>query len=88
MKPGIKTTEFWLSVAAIIIGALQTAGVFGAGNQWVGAITAALASLGYASSRGTVKAVQTLETQAPADGHTIPGIDDVKFVPLGKGEEL
>ncbi len=58
MKPGYKTTEFWLSVAAMVIGALIASGVFGDASM-AGKVLAwaasALAALGYSVSRGLVK---------------------------------
>ena len=59
MKSGIKTSEFWLSTAAIVLGALLAAGVFGADNTTVakiaGAALAALAALGYTGARTQAK---------------------------------
>ncbi len=59
MKPGYKTTEFWLSSIAIVLGSLLASGTFGQGTdiaRGVGAIVAALAAMGYSSSRGKAKA--------------------------------
>lgn len=60
-KPGYKTTEFWLSAAASVCGLLMASGVFQAGGSWdkvVGLVVSALAAMGYAASRGSVKANQ------------------------------
>lgn len=58
-KSGYKSTEFWLSVAAVLIGALLASGVLPADSFWLkaaGLAAGALASLGYTVSRGFVKA--------------------------------
>lgn len=58
-KPGIKTTEFWFTLFVIVGGPLAIQ--FG-DEKWaqaVGVAAAALASAGYASSRGKVKAGST-----------------------------
>lgn len=58
VKPGWKTSEFWLSMAATVIGALTTDGVIGAGTEAAkiaGVALIALASLGYTYSRTMVK---------------------------------
>lgn len=59
MKPGFKTTEFWLSFLAMGIGFLMTSGLVTAGTSFdkaIGLIAAALAAMGYSASRATVKA--------------------------------
>jgi hypothetical protein len=60
VKPGYKTTEFWLSVVASLISILYASGVIspdGASTveQVVAMIAAALASLGYSVARGIAK---------------------------------
>jgi hypothetical protein len=58
MKPGYKTTEFWLSVAAMLVGAALASGVFPAdssGDQILGLAATVLASLGYTVSRTIAK---------------------------------
>lgn len=58
MKPGYKTTEFWLSSLATVIGILAASGVIVEGsqlNQIVGLAASVLASLGYSISRGMAK---------------------------------
>lgn len=57
VKPGIKTTEFWITKAIVILGVLLAAGVFGSGQtaQIVGAILAGAAQLGYTAARAYVK---------------------------------
>jgi len=59
VKPGYKTTEFWLSAAAAIVGLVAASGVFPAEGEIgkiVGMAVVVLASLGYSSSRGQAKA--------------------------------
>jgi hypothetical protein len=58
MKPGYKTTEFWLSVVAAAVGCLLASGVIPPDSEMdkvIGLIATALASMGYAVSRGMVK---------------------------------
>ena len=57
-KPGYKTTEFWMAVAAFAVSALYGSGVITEGTALdkalaVGAMV--LSSLGYAVSRGLTK---------------------------------
>lgn len=58
LKAGIKTTEFWLSVIALLVGVFLASGVLPA-EHWAvriaGALAAALAALGYSRSRGIAK---------------------------------
>lgn len=57
-KPGYKTTEFWLSAAASVVGLLFAAEVFPSespGEKFLGLAAMVLASLGYTVSRGMVK---------------------------------
>ena len=61
MKPGYKTTEFWLAAGATICGILYASGVIspegsGAVEKAVAFIAAALSSLGYSQARGATKA--------------------------------
>ena len=59
MKPGYKTTEFWLSVAASIVGLVLASGLFPAEGEIgkiIGLAAMVLSSLGYSASRGQVKA--------------------------------
>lgn len=58
VKPGYKSTEFWLTLVATIIGAVLASGITG-DNQWVqmvGAIASVLAPAAYARGRSLVKA--------------------------------
>jgi hypothetical protein len=57
-KPGYKTTEFWMSLAAVAIGVVAAAGFFnieGTGAQIVGIVESALVALGYTGARLTLK---------------------------------
>lgn len=57
-KPGYKTTEFWLSVVAMVIGASFASGVFpaeSAGDKILGLAATVLSALGYTVSRTMVK---------------------------------
>ena len=58
MKPGIKTTEFWFSLAAFAVGAVLMFWPGGEQNVIVGGIIAGLAKLGYTVPRGLAKAAQ------------------------------
>ena len=60
-KPGYKTTEFWLSFIAVVMGFVMTSGVLeNAGDdsvvaKIVGGVIAVLAALGYTTNRTKVK---------------------------------
>jgi len=63
-KPGIKTTEFWVSILASVMGILVTTGVFDAGQaneisgavvKCGGAVLTAISAAGYAYSRAITK---------------------------------
>lgn len=57
-KPGFKTTEFWLSAAAAIVGGLVAAEVIPSEGPWtqvVGLVSAALIALGYTGARLNLK---------------------------------
>ena len=57
-KPGYKTTEFWMSVAAVLMGAFVASGAVGlegTAAQIVGLVEAALVALGYTGARLTLK---------------------------------
>lgn len=58
VKPGYKTTEFWLSVAACALGAFAASGALPDENvvmKIVGLAVSALAAMGYTVSRFMVK---------------------------------
>jgi hypothetical protein len=57
-KSSLKSTEFWLSAAAVIVGLLLSSGILGDGTpamRYVGAAASILASLGYTAARTKVK---------------------------------
>jgi hypothetical protein len=57
-KKGIKTTEFWMSTAAALIGILYASGVIApdsGGDKALGLFASILASMGYTISRGMAK---------------------------------
>ena len=57
-KAGYKSTEFWISLLAVIVGAIASTGII-EDNEFaakiVGLITATLVALGYTGSRLTLK---------------------------------
>jgi hypothetical protein len=60
-KPGYKTSEFWMSAVAVLVGLLMSSGVIDAGSSWdkaVGLVAAALAAMGYTSNRAAVKSAE------------------------------
>lgn len=57
-KPGYKTTEFWLSLAAAVVGGCVAAEVIPAEGPWmqvVGLVSSALVALGYTGARLNLK---------------------------------
>jgi hypothetical protein len=63
-KPGYKTSEFWLSLAAMIIGALMASGVFDSlgSDHWlvkvIGIAASVLGALGYTAARAITKGAE------------------------------
>jgi len=58
IKPGWKSTEFWFTIAVLILGAIQSVGLVGEGTTWdklIGAGLMVLAGLGYTASRTLIK---------------------------------
>ena len=58
IKSGIYTSEFWLSLLAVLVGAVVSSGLLPDTGPWVkgaGVISAMLGALGYSVSRGLVK---------------------------------
>ena len=62
-RPGYKTTEFYLSLLATLIGALLASGIFNDADpsghkvlQIAGMVASVLGAMGYTVSRGFVKA--------------------------------
>jgi len=62
VKPGWKSTEFWLSTVATLVGLVMASGILDtvADTHWsvrvIGGVVAVLAALGYTSSRAKLKA--------------------------------
>lgn len=57
-KPGIQTTEFWLSSVATLLGVVMASGAIHDGGivaQIIGGVLSVLAALGYTASRAKVK---------------------------------
>lgn len=66
VKPGYKTTEFWMSVAACALGAFLASGALPEENfatQIAGVILSGLTALGYTVSRFVVKNAAANSTQ-------------------------
>ena len=58
VKSGITTTEFWLSLAAVVAGAIAGSGLIAAeskAGQIVGLIVAVLGAIGYTFARTQAK---------------------------------
>jgi len=58
IKPGYKTTEFWMASIAGIVGMVIASGAFADGGvvlQVAGFVGSALAAMGYGISRGFAK---------------------------------
>ena len=61
MRPGLKSTEFWLNTAAMVIGAVLAA--VGEENSWtqiLGGVMAVVAPAAYTAGRATVKGREAL----------------------------
>jgi len=57
-KKGIKTTEFWFSAVAAMVGLLYASGVItpdSGGDKMLGLVATVLAAMGYTVSRGLAK---------------------------------
>lgn len=59
MKPGWRTTEFWMTAAANVVGLLMTSGAFVEGPIFraLGMAAMVLSTLGYTYSRGKAKSL-------------------------------
>lgn len=58
VKPGWKSTEFYFSAAATVIGLLLASGVIEAGSAWdkvIGLVASALVAMGYTVQRTIAK---------------------------------
>ena len=57
-KPGWKTTEFWITMAMMVVGVLLESGILAAGSQLAvvaGVVLQLGSALGYKASRTSVK---------------------------------
>lgn len=73
IKPGFKTTEFWFTALAQIVGLLMASGAFADDSiiaKIVGLAAMALSTLGYQVSRGMAKKPAVNPVQPPS----IPGV--------------
>lgn len=67
---GIKTSEFYISVVAMVFAALLASGVFAPDSPWaqiVGATLSVLAAAGYTAARTSLK-----KAEGAASGNTRP----------------
>lgn len=57
MKPGFRTTEFWLTLAAMVVGSIYASGAVESDSalRILGLVSSVLGALGYTVSRGMVK---------------------------------
>ena len=55
MKPGYRSSEFWLSLVAAIVGFVASSGAVSDENKIVGGAMSVLAVMGYSVSRGLAK---------------------------------
>lgn len=61
VKPGYRTSEFWISLATTLLGAVVGSGVIPGGSIWAqiaGIAASAIASSVYSKSRADVKTAQ------------------------------
>jgi hypothetical protein len=73
-KPGYKTTEFWLSLAAVVVGLLFASGLVSDGSGFDKALSLAasvLATLGYQVSRSGVKKATALASLVHAEPESL-----------------
>ena len=56
-KPGLKTTEFWLALAVLVLGAAASVYAESDLGRMAGMVAATLASAGYGFARSSVKKV-------------------------------
>ena len=71
VKAGWKTTEFWLSTVALVLGLVLASGALpdgGLAAQIVGGVLSVLAQLGYTAARAQVKAAEAAKGTAAAGG--------------------
>ncbi len=61
MRPGIKTTEFWMALAVVVFSSLAAMYAEKEWAQVAGVVGAALASAGYGFARSQAKQGESLE---------------------------
>jgi UDP-N-acetylmuramyl pentapeptide phosphotransferase/UDP-N-acetylglucosamine-1-phosphate transferase len=69
-KPGYKSTEFYMSMAAVVIGAIASSGILDGSDgltKIVGLIMTALVALGYTGSRLTIKKLDAKASEGNSD---------------------
>ena len=76
MKPGIKTTEFWLALGVVVLGAIASVYTDSDWAKVAGTAASALAAAGYGFARTAAKAADTAAKAASRE-----------MVPLRKGVE-
>jgi len=62
MTKGYSTSEFWLSLVAVLIGFAMSSGLIAAGSTWervLGLAASLLGALGYTASRAIVKSANS-----------------------------
>jgi hypothetical protein len=67
-KPGYKTTEFWLSLLVVVLGAVMASGALPEGSvvgQIIGGIMAILGQLGYTAARAKSKTTDQAGPELP-----------------------
>lgn len=67
-KPGWKTSEFWLSTGAVVLGAVASSGLLVPASPVavaVGLLTSVLGALGYTASRTKVKTCDHPDSSSP-----------------------
>lgn len=77
-KPGYKSTEFYLSLVATVLGALLASGIIPADSVWMkvaGLAASLLATLGYQVNRAFVKNSNAKANAFAATGNTAPTVN-------------
>lgn len=58
LKPGYRTTEFWMSTVAVGLGTLLASGAIETGSHWeqiIGVVIAGITAVGYTGARSAIK---------------------------------
>lgn len=73
MKPGFRTTEFWLTLAAMVVGSIYASGAVESDSalRILGLVSGVLGALGYTVSRGMVKQT-TAQANAVIEANKLP----------------